>query len=279
MNDLNGPNRPASSVGRAGGQQSNIKRYLPSRRTAAGIPAELARFDIIAGMTTGAVVMPKAMAMAAVAGLPVELGLYTALLPMAIYALFGSSQRLSMSTTATIGILTGAALAEMGRQMSTEQMVAATVTLSLIVGAVLLISSFLKFGALANSYSILSSPVSSWVSGLSSWPIKYQTLGIHIQKVGFGRDLVSLWRHLPETYAHARRGRLDIGFGLRGGTFPAALPGSFVCGGEESSPPRSSDRRKPASRLWAQCRRAFRRFTCSASPASMNCGRRRSVSR
>ena len=45
------------------------------------------RFDIVAGLTAAAVVLPKAMAYATVAGLPVAVGLYTAFIPMAIYAL------------------------------------------------------------------------------------------------------------------------------------------------------------------------------------------------
>ena len=45
--------------------------------------------DIVAGLTTAAVILPKAMAYAALAGLPVQVGLYTALVPTAVYAVFG----------------------------------------------------------------------------------------------------------------------------------------------------------------------------------------------
>ena len=65
------------------------------------------RPDIIAGLVTAAVVIPKAMAYATVAGLPVQAGLYTAFIPMVIYAVLGSSRVLSVSTTTTIGILVG----------------------------------------------------------------------------------------------------------------------------------------------------------------------------
>ena len=67
--------------------------------------------DIIAGLIAAAVVIPKAMAYATVAGLPVQAGLYTALVPLVIYAVLGSSRVLSVSTTTTIAILTGANLA------------------------------------------------------------------------------------------------------------------------------------------------------------------------
>ena len=52
---------------------------------------EWLRPDIVAGLTTAAVVIPKAMAYATIAGLPVQVGLYTAFLPMAIYAVMGTS--------------------------------------------------------------------------------------------------------------------------------------------------------------------------------------------
>jgi sulfate permease, SulP family len=45
--------------------------------------------DLLAGVTAGAVVIPQAMAYATVAGLPVEIGLYTCMVPMVVYALLG----------------------------------------------------------------------------------------------------------------------------------------------------------------------------------------------
>ena len=47
---------------------------------------EWAKLDVVAGLTAAAVVIPKAMAYATIAGLPVQVGLYTALVPTAIYA-------------------------------------------------------------------------------------------------------------------------------------------------------------------------------------------------
>src|SRR5690242_16123799 len=68
------------------------------------------RFDALAGVTTAAVVIPKSMAYATIAGLPVEAGLYVALVPMLVYALLGSSRPLSVSSTSTLAILTANAL-------------------------------------------------------------------------------------------------------------------------------------------------------------------------
>ncbi len=72
--------------------------------------ASTLRFDLVAGLTAAAVVLPKAMAYATVAGLPAAVGLYTALVPMVIYALLGSSRVLSVSSTTTLAILAGTQL-------------------------------------------------------------------------------------------------------------------------------------------------------------------------
>jgi sulfate permease, SulP family len=68
------------------------------------------RPDIVAGLTAAAVVIPKSMAYASIAGLPLQIGLYTAFLPMIIYAFLGTSNVLSVSTTTTIAILTATEL-------------------------------------------------------------------------------------------------------------------------------------------------------------------------
>src|SRR5262249_19665626 len=114
---------------------------------------EWLQYDLIAGLVTAAVVIPKAMAYATIAGLPVQVGLYTALVPMVIYALIGTSRPLSVSTSTTLAILAGAqfALAAPGGDSVTLMKVSATLTL--LVGAVLIVASLLRLGFVANFIS------------------------------------------------------------------------------------------------------------------------------
>src|SRR6516225_10551285 len=70
------------------------------------------RSDVVAGLTAAAVVVPQAMAYAAIAGLPLVTGLYTALVALVVYAIMGTSRPLSVTTTSTIAILTAGALHE-----------------------------------------------------------------------------------------------------------------------------------------------------------------------
>src|ERR1044072_2847952 len=102
------------------------------------------RFDVIAGLTAAAVVLPQAMAYATVAGLPVAVGLYTAFIPMVIYALLGSSRVLSVSSTTTLAILTGTQLALAVPDGDPARLVAATATLAILVGAMLILARLLR---------------------------------------------------------------------------------------------------------------------------------------
>ena len=91
---------------------TNQSSLIPAIAWLRSYPRQWLRADVTAGLIAAAVVIPKAMAFATIAGLPVQVGLYTAFVPMVVYALLGTSRPLSVSTTTTIAIL---AAAEPGR--------------------------------------------------------------------------------------------------------------------------------------------------------------------
>jgi high affinity sulfate transporter 1 len=156
--------------------------------------------DVIAGLTAAAVVIPQALAYAAVAGLPVEVGLYTAFLPMLIYAWLGTSRPLSVSTTATLAILTGAALDRVVPQGDGANLLAALPTLTLLVGVVLVLAAVLRLGFIAN---FISDPVlTGFKAGIGVVIIVNQLpklLGIHIAKGSFLRNVSAIWIELSHT--------------------------------------------------------------------------------
>jgi SulP family sulfate permease len=160
------------------------------------------RFDLVAGLTAAAVVLPKAMAYASVAGLPVAVGLYTAFIPMAIYALLGTSRVLSVSSTTTIAILAATQLGLAVPDGDPARLVTATATLTLLVGAALVTARLLKLGFVAN---FISTPVlTGFKAGIGLVIVLDQLpklLGIHISKHGFLLDAVSVVKHIPETSA------------------------------------------------------------------------------
>jgi SulP family sulfate permease len=158
------------------------------------------RFDVIAGLTAAAVVLPKAMAYATVAGLPVSVGLYTAFVPMIVYALLGTSQVLSVSSTTTLAILTGAELGLAVPDGDPGKLITATATLTALTGALLIGASLLRLGFVAN---LISTPVlTGFKAGIGMVIVLDQIpklLGIHITKEGFFRDILSVVHHVPET--------------------------------------------------------------------------------
>ena len=143
------------------------------------------RFDIIAGLTAAAVVLPKAMAYATVAGLPVSVGLYTAFVPMIVYALLGTSRVLSVSSTTTLAILTGTQLALVVPDGDPAKLITATATLTALTGALLAAASVLRLGFVAN---FISTPVlTGFKAGIGLVIVLDQLpklLGIHITKDG-----------------------------------------------------------------------------------------------
>jgi sulfate permease, SulP family len=165
------------------------------------LPAEPAlRLDVVAGLTAAAVVLPKAMAYATVAGLPVAVGLYTAFIPMILYALLGTSRVLSVSSTTTLAILAGTQLGLVVPDGDPAKLLTATATLTAMVGVFLMLAAVLRLGFVAN---FISTPVlTGFKAGIGLVILLDQLpklLGIHIEKAGFFRDVLSVAHHLPET--------------------------------------------------------------------------------
>ena len=162
-------------------------------------PRAWLRDDLLAGVTTGAVVIPQAMAYGTIAGLPVEVGLYTCIVPMATYALLGGSRRLSLSTTSTIVALTGAAIVAAGVGTETGEALAAATTLTLMVGLALLVARALRLGFVVEAVSeaVLSGlKVGVGLSIAASQLPKL--LGIAPSDDGFFADVANAVRGLDE---------------------------------------------------------------------------------
>ena len=162
--------------------------------------ADWLRPDIVAGLTTGAVIIPKAMAYAMMAGLPVQVGLYTALVPMVIYAMLGTSRVLSVSTTTTLAILTAAQLRQVVPNANPAALLNALATLTLLVGAALLLACLLRLGIVAN---FISEPVLvGFRAGIGLVIVVDQIpkiLGIHFTRGTFVQNVLSIIHTLPKT--------------------------------------------------------------------------------
>lgn len=176
-----------------------MRQYIPSLQWLAGYQREWMRADLFAGLTAAAVVIPKAMAYATIAGLPVEVGIYTAFVPLVIYALLGTSRPLSTSTTTTIAILVGAELAIVAPNADAATLLTASTTLAVLVGAFLVLASLLRIGFIAD---YISEPVLvGFKAGIGLVIVVDQIpklLGVHFDKGSFLNNLTALVQHLPD---------------------------------------------------------------------------------
>jgi len=178
--------------------ETNQPRLIPALAWLRRYPKRWLRADITAGLISAAVVIPKAMAFATIAGLPVQVGLYTVFVPMAVYAVLGTSQPLSVSTTTTLAILVAAELGQAVPSGAPAELVVAAATLAILVGAMLVLAGLLRLGFIAN---FISDPVlAGFKSGIGLVIVVDQIpklLGFHIEKAGFFRDILAIAQALP----------------------------------------------------------------------------------
>ena len=173
---------------------------LPILEWARAYRRDWLRPDVLAGLTAAAVVIPKAMAYATIAGLPVQVGIYTAFVPMVIYAVLGTSRTLSVSTTTTLAILVSAELGAVVPKGDPASLLGASATLTVLVGAILVLAWLLRLGFLAD---FISEPVLiGFKAGIGMVIVVDQIpklLGIHLSKGGFIHNLLGTIEKLHET--------------------------------------------------------------------------------
>src|SRR6267154_2067173 len=109
--------------------------------------------DILAGITLAALGIPEVMGYTKIIGTPVVTGLYTMLLPMLAFAVFGSSRHLVVSADSATAAMVAAALTSLSFSAYTPKYVALASLVGLVVAAMLLIARVLRVGFLANFLS------------------------------------------------------------------------------------------------------------------------------
>ena len=178
-----------------------MSKYLPILGWLPNYSSGWLRSDLVAGLTTAAVVIPQSMAYATIAGLPVEAGLYTALVAMLAYALLGTSRPMSVSVTSTISILTATQLALVVQSGDPADLMAAASTLALLVGGFLLLAGVLRLGFIANFISI---PVlTGFKAGIGMVVLVGQlgkVLGISVSKGPFFETIIAVVQGLDDVH-------------------------------------------------------------------------------
>jgi MFS superfamily sulfate permease-like transporter len=159
------------------------------------------RADLIAGITVALVLIPQSMAYAQLAGLPVVYGLYASFVPVIIASLWGSLPQLHTGPVAMLSLMSAAAVLPLAA-LGSEEFVALSVMLALMVGVLRLALGLLRMGILVN---FLSSPVIIGFTNAAALIIGLSQLS-KILNVPFPRtdnfvaDLWTVFEQLPESH-------------------------------------------------------------------------------
>jgi sulfate permease, SulP family len=165
------------------------------------VSSVLLRGDMIAGITGALVLVPKAMAYAQLSGLPVYYGLYVALVPAILGALWGSSRQLSTGPVAIVSLMTAAAITPLAAPFS-EEFIGLALVLALMVGLIQFSLGALKLGTIVN---FVSHPVILGFMNAAAVIIALSQLDMLLgipkgRSDSFLYDIWEMFGYLPQTH-------------------------------------------------------------------------------
>ncbi|MCK2184443.1 SulP family inorganic anion transporter [Halomonas getboli] len=187
-------------------------RWIPLIGWLHGYRREWLARDLVAAVIVTLMLVPQALAYALLAGLPPEMGLYASMLPLVLYAIFGTSASLAMGPVAVISLMTASALAGIAAPGSAEY-VGASLVLAALSGLLLVAMGLLRLGFLAN---FLSHPVISGFVTASGLLIAASQLRHLLGVEASGQTLIETLVALGGALGQVSPVTMLIGFGAWG---------------------------------------------------------------
>lgn len=157
-----------------------LKRYIPILDWLPKYKKEALSGDIVAGLSVGVLLIPQGIAYAMIAGLPPIYGLYTAMIPQLIYAIFGTSRQLAIGPAAMDSLIVAAGVSTLAT-IGEDNFITMVLSLTLMVGALQAAFGILRLGFIVN---FLSKPV---ISGFTSAAVII--IGLNQVKYLLGADI------------------------------------------------------------------------------------------
>ncbi len=183
---------------------SRLSRSLPFLDWGRTLDRRMLGADLMAGLTGAILVLPQGVAYAFIAGLPPEIGLYTAIVAATVAALFGSSWHMVSGPTAALSIVLASVVGGLG-PLEPSQYLAAALTVTLLVGVIQLAMGLLRLGSLASfiSHTVVIGFTAGAAILIATSQLKH-LLGVSLAGgQGFLLDLAALVQKLPETNPYA----------------------------------------------------------------------------
>lgn len=181
----------------------NIKKIIPILEWLPNYNKSLFKGDLIAGITVGIILIPQGIAYALIAGLPPIYGLYCALVPQVMYAIFGSSRQVAIGPVAMDSLIVATGVSTLALAGS-ESYISIAILLALLVGTIQFIMGVFSLGFIVN---FLSKPV---ITGFTS--AVALIIGINQFRNLLGVDFVQsdqiqyvledIWKHLSNYNFH-----------------------------------------------------------------------------
>ncbi|MGY5392568.1 SulP family inorganic anion transporter [Acinetobacter sp. NigerLNRRAM0016] len=180
--------------------KKSVLKYLPASAWLTGYTASKFKSDLLSALIVIAMLVPQGMAYAMLAGLPPITGLYASILPMIVYALFGSSPSLSIGPVAIISMMTFATLTPFYAAGS-EAYIQAACLLAVMVGIISFLLGLFKFGFLIQliSHPVIHSFIIASALLIALGQIKF-LLDIPLQSNNIPELSISFYHYVNQTH-------------------------------------------------------------------------------
>lgn len=185
-----------------------LRRLLPFLRWWPRVDKRTLRADAWAGLTNALVVLPQGIAYALVAGLPPEYGIYTAIVPAMIAALFGSSWHLISGPTMALSILVFATVSPLA-EAGSGTYISLVLTLTLLAGLYQFIFGLARLGTLVNFVS--PAVITGFTAGAAILIVTSQLRHLTGLDIPPGTDFAGTWTNVLERIDRIQPRVLAIG--------------------------------------------------------------------
>lgn len=177
-----------------------LSRWLPCLQRGRGYDRSMAAQDALAALIVTLMLIPQSLAYAMLAGLPPVSGLYASLLPLLLYAVFGSSRTLAVGPVAVVSLMTAAVLQPLFPQGGADY-AGAALLLALLSGLMLTLMALLRLGFIANflSHPVISGFISASGLLIAIGQLKH-LLGVSVSGESLVQLIPGLLNALPATH-------------------------------------------------------------------------------
>ena len=171
-----------------------LRKYFPILSWGADYSRQTLVNDLVVAGIVTVMLIPQSLAYALLAGLPPEVGLYSSMAPLLLYAIFGTSRALAVGPVAVGSLMTAAAVSKLASQ-GTPEYLGAAVALAMVSGLLLIAMGLLRLGFLAN---FLSHPIISGFITASGIQIAAGQLAPALGISAHGENLLELLKSMVQ---------------------------------------------------------------------------------